>query len=129
MDIERQLAALGFSKSTQTVKSCQPPVQGRLVKPVMFPPTDTIDAEYLRRDAAINAIANYCKVEEGRPRLHSNRQGPSSGKAGHGTSKKLNTTTQLTAAVLLIFRDQRPRICFLYLGNERLPLKQRFHSF
>jgi hypothetical protein len=33
------------------------------------------------------------------------------------------------AAKVSVFKEKRPRVCFLCLGNEKLPLAQRIHSF
>jgi hypothetical protein len=35
----------------------------------------------------------------------------------------------LEAAMLLVLKEERPKICFLCLGNESLPFKRRTYSF
>lgn len=36
---------------------------------------------------------------------------------------------ELDAAMLSVYKDKRPRICFLCLGNEQLPMDRRVYSF
>ncbi|KAF2175019.1 hypothetical protein K469DRAFT_768193 [Zopfia rhizophila CBS 207.26] len=35
----------------------------------------------------------------------------------------------LEAAKVSVYKEKRPRICFVCLGNENLPMKQRIYSF
>ncbi|RYP15609.1 hypothetical protein DL765_005588 [Monosporascus sp. GIB2] len=67
VDIEAQLNGLGLVKdSTVEASNClMRPAQKRLVDALAAPVETTIEGQYRRRDAAINAIVAYCTVVEG----------------------------------------------------------------
>jgi Protein of unknown function (DUF3435) len=68
IDIEQQLLGLKFNKDVKTnLESLddKPLTQKRLIATVITLPTATLEDEMRRRNAAINAVTAYCKVEEG----------------------------------------------------------------
>ena len=68
IDIKQQLSGLKFSEDIRTnLESLddKPPEQKRLIEIVMTLPATTLEDEIRRRNAAINSITAYCKVEEG----------------------------------------------------------------
>ncbi|KAJ4999564.1 hypothetical protein K4K48_003964 [Colletotrichum sp. SAR 10_66] len=66
-DIESQLQGKGFVKSVAVHRPCPPqrPAQKRLLKALTAPLVMTLEAQYRRRDNAIDAIVAYCTVQEG----------------------------------------------------------------
>lgn len=69
-EIELQLSGLKFTedvKTTLDLSDEMPPAQRRLVETVMTLPGTTLEEEFRRRDAAIDAVAAYCRFEEGGP--------------------------------------------------------------
>jgi Protein of unknown function (DUF3435) len=84
IDIERQLSGLKFNKDVKTnLESLddKPLEQKRLITIVMTLPAATLEDEMRRRNAAINAVIAYCKVEEGGCDLPSWKRG-----SAHATS-------------------------------------------
>lgn len=70
IDVERQLAGkLVDTKVMETLehKSFMPPEHLIMVDAILSMPGATIEAEYQRRINAINAMAEFCRMEEGRP--------------------------------------------------------------
>ncbi|OJD26938.1 hypothetical protein ACJ73_01660 [Blastomyces percursus] len=70
IDVERQLAGkLVDTKVMETLehKSFMSPEHLIMVDAVLSMPGATIEAEYQRRINAINAMAAFCRMEEGRP--------------------------------------------------------------
>jgi hypothetical protein len=69
-EIEMQLSGLKFSeavKSSLQLTDDMPLLQRRLVEAVLTLPGTTLEEETGRHNAAIDAVAAYCKFEEGRP--------------------------------------------------------------
>ncbi|KAJ5015542.1 hypothetical protein K4K57_012998 [Colletotrichum sp. SAR 10_99] len=66
-DIQSQLQGKGFVKSVAVHRPCPPqrPAQKRLLKALTAPLVMTLEAQYRRRDNAIDAIVAYCTVQEG----------------------------------------------------------------
>ncbi|EDN04835.1 conserved hypothetical protein [Histoplasma mississippiense (nom. inval.)] len=72
IDVERQLAGkLVDTKVMETLehKSFMPPEHLIMVDAILSMPGATVEAEYQRRINAINAMAAFCRIEEGRPTL------------------------------------------------------------
>jgi hypothetical protein len=137
--IERQLSGVTISKDSKPVSYFSEdtlPEQRRLVELVILaPPGRTYKEEVQRRNNAINAVTAYCKIEEGQT---GRGQRCSTGRAKGVVIKKEKDTQPavidslakaLDAAMLSVFTEERPRICFLCLGNERLPLSDRVYTF
>jgi hypothetical protein len=139
IDIERQLSGLKFNEDVKTnLESLddKPPEQKHLIATVMTLPAATLEDEMRRRNAAINAITAYCKVEEGGCDSPSRKRGST-----HATSivKVEEDTRPLVAAeplhqafsiaMLSVYQEERPTICFLCLGNQNLPMSKRIQSF
>ncbi len=55
-------------KTTLDLSDEMPLAQGRLVETVMNLPGTILEEEFGRRDVAIDAVAAYCRFEEGGPR-------------------------------------------------------------
>ncbi len=52
-------------KTTLDLANDMPPVQRRLAETMMTLPGTTLEEEFRRHNAAINAVAAYCKFQEG----------------------------------------------------------------
>jgi hypothetical protein len=132
-DIELQLSGLKFDqnvKSTLDLANDMPLPQRRLVETTITLPGTTLEEETRRRNAAINATAAYCKFQEGGPAL------------GRAPIKRTSSTSAdpqlaaaeaekqaLDAAMLSVYTETRPTICFMCLGERNLPFEKRTKSF
>jgi len=131
--IERQLAGLKVSKEPKIVSYFSEdtlPEQRRLIETmILAPPGATIEEERQRRDDAVNAVTAYCKIEEGDICGGRKRSG---GRVKAVVIKKEDSLSledeALKAAMLSVYTEKRPKICFLCLGED-LPLKVRLYSF
>ncbi|CAN9175099.1 unnamed protein product [Alternaria alternata] len=127
-DVERQLAGLDAIDDSEPIHNIMLPAQEELANSILSKPGTTIEEETDRRNGAIRAVTLYCGIEEG-------GMYPVQ-KAGRSRNIALSTKSQLRygeealeAAKVSVYKEERPKICFLCLGNERLPLAQRIHSF
>jgi hypothetical protein len=139
-DIERQLSGLTFVQDVkmQLESSVErTPEHKRLIETVMSLPGSTLEEETSRRNAAINAIVVYCQTEEG-GRYRPNRQKRSAGRLASPIIKseeepqspsKILHKRQLDMAMISVYKERRPKICFICLGNEKLPIGKRVYSF
>ena len=142
-DIEFQLAGgkfqPGLNKVVDATKG-RSLEHKRLIQTVMTLPVANLDEERSRRDAAIAAVMAYCEVEEGGPRrdpYSRHHEGPAlpnspveekpnaafTDTQGHGEQQ------QLEEAMLSVFQEKRPTICFLCLGKKKLALDKRVYRF
>ncbi|KAL1979001.1 hypothetical protein VTN96DRAFT_7497 [Rasamsonia emersonii] len=105
-----------------------------LIDTILTLPGATIEAEYQRRIAAINAVIAFCDVMEGAPirpgpsrkRLATDAVAPHS-KRQEGSQEDEDTIAlrQAIASVRVGSPRQRPKICFLCVGDTRLPVTER----
>jgi hypothetical protein len=138
-EIERQLSGLKLSQDVKTTldqNDEMPPPQKRLAETVMTLPGTTIEEEFRRRNAAIDAVAAYCHFQEGGAAAQP-RARPSTRKASPTPAKE--TDPQLAAAeaekqalsdaMVLVFTEKRTTTCFLCLGEQSLPFQKRTFKF
>jgi len=138
-EIERQLSGLKLSqdvKSTLDQNDEMPPLQKRLAETVMTLPGTTIEEEFRRRNAAIDAVAAYCHFQEGGaaalPRKRSSTQRTSpipSKEVSPQLAAALAEKQALSDAMLLVFTEKRTTTCFLCLGEQSLPFEKRTYKF
>jgi hypothetical protein len=97
-------------------------------------PQTTLKEEF--RHAAIDAVAAFCKFQEGgavvrshgRPRT--TRASPTPAKEACPQLVATAAKKQaLSAAMLSVFKDKRPTICFLCLREQSLSFEKRVKSF
>ena len=135
--IEQQLAGIKVSKEPKILSYFSEntlPEQRRLIETmILAPPAETIEAERQWRDDAINAVTAYCKIEEGDMCGGRKRSG---GRYKTAVVKKEDRPSPedeaLKAAMLSVYiknPNERPTICFLCLGNEKLAFNTRVYSF
>jgi hypothetical protein len=129
-EVELQLSGLKFDqdvKTTLDLADDMPPVQRRLAETMMTLPGTTLEEEFCRRNAAINAVAAYCRFQEGgaaaqpRGRLPTRKASPIPAKEAWHQAFNM--------AMQLVYQEKRPTICFLCLGNQNLQMSKRIHSF
>jgi len=140
-EVELQLAGLKFDQEVKTDLASvddMPPIQKRLVETIMTLPGKTLKEEFRRRNAAINAVAAYCKFQEGGDAARPRGRGRTAMRKARPTPAKeicpelmaaAAEKQTLSAAMLSVFKEKRPTICFLCLGEENLPFEKRVYSF
>ncbi|KAF1952281.1 hypothetical protein CC80DRAFT_518793 [Byssothecium circinans] len=133
-DVERQLAGFGVDVEDQLeVAPCAlPQAQQELVGAIFARPGLTLDEELDRRNTAICAVMRYCAIEEGGMRLsqtqHSRHRIKPPSKNEDDAQLDLNEKV-LEVAKVAVYKEKRPTICFLCLGNQRLRTDARTYSF
>jgi hypothetical protein len=123
-------------KTTLDENDEMPPIQKRLAETMMTLPGTTIEEEFRRHNAAIDAVVASCHFQEGgataRPRA-----GPSTRRASPTPSKETNSQLAaaeaekqaLSDAMLLVFTENRTTTCFLCLGEQSSPFEKRTYKF
>lgn len=118
-------------------KGFMPPQHLMVIDAVLTVPGATLEAEYQRRINAIKAMTAFCPVEEGRPMprpVQSCRRPVFNDDESHPPAKRQRHQSeddtvfalrQAMETVRIKSKDERPRVCFLCLGNPNLPLKER----
>ncbi|KAH0547739.1 hypothetical protein GP486_008408, partial [Trichoglossum hirsutum] len=136
-EVELQLSGHNFSKDVKTTLELSdemPPIQKRLVETIMILPGTTLKEEFHRRSDAINAVAAYCKFEEGGAR---SRGRPSTKRTSLTLVKEASLQSMaadaekqvLSTAMLSVYKEKRPTVCFVCLGERTLELSKRVYSF
>jgi hypothetical protein len=135
-EVERQLAGIKLEvdpKLASYFSDETPPEQKHLIEMLMLaPPGTTYKEEVRRRNNATNAVTAYCGFQEGETDKRQKRP------TGLGKPEVISAIDQpvadrakqaLETAMLAVFKENRPTICFLCLGNEKLLLSKRVFSF
>ena len=136
-DVELQLAGVQVKAEARVTTD---PYEGmlleqkELVDAVVSLPGTTFEEEIRRRDRAIRAVMQYCKVEEGgmyptASKLCKRSSGRATPVKTMDEAKIDSRVEALEAAKVSVYSEKRPKICFLCLGNENLSIKQRIYSF
>jgi hypothetical protein len=127
-DVEQQLAGLEAKDDLELVHDVMLPAQGELADSVLSRPGTTIAEEIDRRNRAIRAVTLYCGVEE--EGMNPIQRGGRSRNSAPPVKSQLGYEEKaLEEAKVSVFKDKRLKVCFLCLGNERLPLAQRIRPF
>jgi hypothetical protein len=123
-------------KNTLGENDEMPLIQKHLAEAMLTLSGTTIEEEFRRRNAAIDAVAIYCHFQEegstARPRAR-----PSTQRANLTLSKETNLQLAATEAekqalgdaMLLVFTENRTTTCFLCLGEQSLPFEKRTYKF
>lgn len=133
IDSERQLSGKVVHEETREAlqRSDQmTPEQLLLIDSILTLPETSLEKEHQRRITAIKAVTAYCGVEEGTPC----RRVQIGQFANDMTVKPekviaLASDSILNRAVLSIKTDKRPTMCFLYVGNPNLTMRERVVSY
>jgi hypothetical protein len=139
IDLERQLEGLivdtkvmGALEHTRFVT----PEFMLVIDTMLTMPGATVEAEYQRRINAINAVTAFYGVEEGRSISRSKKSGrrPAADDLPSSPAKRSRISTEDKTDIVLLKAiesvrikspNDRPRICFLCVGNPKLSLKDR----
>ena len=106
-----------------------PLAQKALVDAVMALPGVTLEEEIRRRNRAIRAVTEYCGIEEGGMyRLKRSSSGITPPGKREDTSQLDLDEQALEAVRVSVYKEKRPRICFVCLG-ENLLIEQRIQEF
>ena len=123
-EIEEQLAGLKFSQNVKTgldLSDDLSSTQRRLVETILTLPGTTLEEEMRRRNAAINAVAAHCRFQEGgaaaRERRPAKRACPPPIDDTRLAAADVETQA-LDAAILSVFKEERPKVCFMCLGEQ-----------
>jgi hypothetical protein len=127
-DVEQQLAGGRVEDDPELVHYAMPPAQEELADSVLSQPGTTIEEELCRRNRAIRAVTLYCGLEEGGMNpIRINRGNKNLSPPAKNRSEYKSEA--LEAAKVSVYKDTRPRICFVCLGNKKLPTDVRTYSF
>lgn len=131
-DVEQQLAGIESRNDLEEVHTNLLPAQKELVDAILAPVGRNLEEEIQRRNKAIRAVMRYCGIEEGG--MHPSRRKRLSGRftppgKGEDIAQLDPDEEALEAAKVAVYKETRPRICFLCLGNEKLPTEWRIYSF
>jgi hypothetical protein len=130
-DIQLQLEGLKFG---ETIKANleesldRTPEHKQLIECIMSLPGANLTEENSRRSAAIDAVAAYCHVEEGRTRRSGHGANPQASQKAE-IRNSFDPEKELEAAKVAVNGEKRPKVCFICLGNKRLPVKRRISTF
>ncbi|KAF1975817.1 hypothetical protein BU23DRAFT_597550 [Bimuria novae-zelandiae CBS 107.79] len=132
-DVEQQLAGIEAKDVAAAAMSCDAMLsaQKALVDTVLTQPGTSLQEEVSQRNRAIRAVMDYCGIEEGG--IHLSRLKQSKGHVVPLVTREeelqCKVDKELEAAKVSVYKEKRPRICFVCLGNEKLPTAERTHSF
>jgi hypothetical protein len=127
-DVERQLAGGENKNDVEVVQDAMLPAQRELAESVLSKPGTTVREEMNRRNRAIRAVTLYCGIEEGG--MNPTRTERRSRTAAPCVKSQLEYEEEaLEAAKVSVYKETRPKLCFICLGNETLPTASRTYSF
>lgn len=143
IDLERQLSGkLVDTKVMDTLEHTgfMPPQHLMVIDAVLTIPGATLEAEYQRRINAINAMIAFCPVGEGRPISRTqpcrrplpdadNYCAPAKRQQHVMEDETEIALRQAIESVRIRTPGQRPRICFLCVGNPNLALIDRIKEY
>ena len=95
----------------------------------------SLEDKIRRRNNTINAVIDYCNIKEGRVywRNHYQRQSRTDIALSKVKIKKdtkiLEAAKALERAKSSLYKEKRPKIYFIYLGNKRLVISKRIYKF
>ena len=100
-----------------------------LIDAIMTLPATSLEDEVQRRITAINAVAAYRGVEEGRSYGRLSEQVTQSVIPKAKTPAQCDSRAALKRAVKSVRTDKRPLLCFLCVGNPDLPICDRVKEY
>lgn len=132
-DIEQQLSGLKFSENVKVKlesASNRTPEHTRLIECIVSLLGSTIEEEMQRFSDAVNAVIAYCKIEEGNACSVRHQARSIKSSLSPQSSRAIGPFNErLEVAIVSVYEEKRPRICFLCLGNEKKIIEERTHAF
>ena len=140
IDLELQLAGkLVDTKIMEALehKNFMPPQHLMVIDAILSMPGAILEAEYHHQINVINVMTAFCSVEEGQPTPQPSQSHgrpvpdndepcPPAKQQQHFSEDETKITLrQAMESVWIKSPEERPRLCFLCLGNVNLPLKNR----
>ncbi|XTI96067.1 hypothetical protein V2W45_1256821, partial [Cenococcum geophilum] len=123
INIKRQLSRVTFSEDIKaTLKSSNNRLvkHKRLIKVIITLPSTSLEDKIRRRNNAINAVVDYCNIKECRVyRLIKIKK----------DAKILEAAKALERAKSSLYKEKRPKICFICLRNKKLVISKRIYRF
>jgi len=95
----------------------------------------SLEDKIRRRNNAINAVVDYCNVKEGRAyrlsyRQRQSRIGIALGQVKIKEDAKISEAAKaLERAKSSLYKEKRPKIYFICLGNKKLVISKRIYRF
>ncbi|OGE48455.1 hypothetical protein PENARI_c028G03021 [Penicillium arizonense] len=145
IDSERQLSGKMVDEEVKVALEStgyMTPQHMTLIDTVLTMPGTTVEKEYERRIAAINAVIAVCDAEEGAPSRPTVTQKRSADAANMPPAASLpkrknpihshksdDTFSEAIASVCVKSPTERPTICFICLGSPRLPQSDRLRMY
>lgn len=130
LDVERQLSGKGHIDDPKTVPEVMDPAHLELASSVLSSPGTNVTEEMQRRNRAIRAVMVYCGIEEGQARTgRALKRGNDDVAAMPVSTSTCLKDDALAAAKRSVYNDHRPKVCFVCLGNDRLPTLSRVYAF
>ncbi|KAJ8110847.1 hypothetical protein OPT61_g6412 [Boeremia exigua] len=128
-DIQQQLSGEVFEQkmiAEAAGDTGRTPEHVALIEAIMSLPETSLSEEVHRRVKAIEAVSQYCKLEEG---MTSRSRRLRYQDDGDGQTITNTYDKDLESARNELCTHKRPRICFLCLGNEQLDIRLRTYRF
>jgi hypothetical protein len=127
-DVEQQLAGGGIKDDPELIHDAMPPAQEELADSVLSQPGTTVEGEFCRRNRAIDAVMLCCRLEEGGMNPTRIKRGKEKPSPPAKNRSEYNSEAR-EAAKVSVYKETRPKICFVCLGNKNLPTDARTYSF
>jgi Protein of unknown function (DUF3435) len=132
IDIKRQLSGGAVDEDAKEMLATEEgmfPEQIHLLEKLMTWPTSlSLEAEWRRRSAAIDAVTAYCRVEEGgsrRGRKPKRSDQHAARPASEHVNKETLSTFLLDSTLEHLRQATRPVACFLCYGRKKLSIARR----
>jgi hypothetical protein len=133
IDSERQLSGKIVDEDVKSAlerTEYMTPEHLALIDAILTLPGRTWEEEQQRRINAINAVTNYCGIEEGSLSFRQHTlQGPTTETPVRINRQSSQSQWRVHEAIRRVMTEKRPTICFLCLQNPALPESQRVSRF
>jgi hypothetical protein len=127
-DFKRQLASGETKTDPELVYNAMLPNHRELADSILSEPGSTIEEKMHRRGRAMRAVTRHYGIKE--RGINPTQTGRRSRNDASPVKSQLDNEQQaLEAARVAVYKKKRPKIYFLYLGNETSPLAQRIYPF
>ncbi|XTI90377.1 hypothetical protein V2W45_1244502, partial [Cenococcum geophilum] len=128
-NIKQQLSGDKFSKDIKaTLKSSdnRSVEHKRLIKVIITLPSVLLEDKIYRRNNTINTVVDYCNIKEGK--LYRTNVALSKVKIKED-AKISEAAKALERAKSSLYKEKRPKIYFICLGNKKLAISKHIYKF